>query len=69
MVAGQGMVGCGNYGIPILDTTADRVRLFYFPIADLQGTDNFDTVVACVKQKGWRGCTQHATLWLNQTLA
>jgi hypothetical protein len=71
MVAGQGMEGCGNYGIPILDTTADLVRMFYFPIADVndKGMDNYDAVMACVQQKGWRGCTeQHAVLWLNQSL-
>jgi hypothetical protein len=27
MVAGQGMEGCANYGIPILDTTGGRVRV------------------------------------------
>ena len=32
MVAGQGMEGCGNYGIPIIDTTEGRVRVWHFEI-------------------------------------
>ena len=31
--------------------------------------DTFDAVHGCVSAHGWRNCTQHAELWLNQTLA
>ena len=34
MVAGQGMSGCGNYGIPLLDTTEERIRMWYFPVVE-----------------------------------
>lgn len=27
-VAGQGMEGCGNYGVPVLDTTEQRIRIW-----------------------------------------
>lgn len=42
MVAGQGMSdtgypggGCRNYGIPVVDSTGGRLRMWYFPVADL----------------------------------
>eukprot|EP00391_Amoebophrya_sp_Ameob2_P013607 CAMPEP_0178982594 /NCGR_PEP_ID=MMETSP0795-20121207/585_1 /TAXON_ID=88552 /ORGANISM="Amoebophrya sp., Strain Ameob2" /LENGTH=717 /DNA_ID=CAMNT_0020673261 /DNA_START=135 /DNA_END=2288 /DNA_ORIENTATION=- len=35
MVAGWGMHGCGNYGVPVFDTTGGRWRVFYFPLVDL----------------------------------
>jgi len=65
MVAGFGMGGCGNYGIPILDTTQERVRMWYF---DTSSTDLYNSVQACVQAKGWRSCTEHATLWLDSSL-
>ena len=47
MVAGQGMEGCGNYGVPIIDSTEGRLRMWYFPIVDTPGFDKlralFDT--------------------------
>jgi len=75
MVAGQGMEadGCrggANYGIPVLDTANERARFWYFAIAEAsnRSVDNYDVVLACVQAKGWRGCTEHATLWLDQPL-
>jgi hypothetical protein len=65
-VAGFGMEGCGNYGVPILDTTEDRVRFWYF---DTSTNDLYDAAVSCVKQAGWRRCTHLATLWLDQPVA
>lgn len=62
-VAGFGMEGCGNYGIPIVDTTADRVRMWYF---DTSSDSLFESVTNCVQNRGWRNCTDHATLWLDQ---
>ena len=35
MVAGQGMEGCGNYGMPIVDTTGGRVRVWHFESAKM----------------------------------
>merc|ERR1712060_799721 len=59
-VAGFGMEGCGNYGIPIIDTHAGRVRFWYF---DTSSDELYEAVMKCVTAKGWRGCTSLATLW------
>jgi hypothetical protein len=63
MVAGQGMGGCGNFGIPILDTTGGRTRMLYF---DTSTDAKYDAVMACVPSKGWRACTELADIWLDQ---
>jgi len=65
-VAGFGMEGCGNYGIPVLDTTAGHVRFWYF---DTSTDELYRSVLDCVEQKGWRQCTSMATLWLDQPIA
>jgi hypothetical protein len=64
-VAGFGMAGCGNYGVPILDTTNGRVRIWYF---DTSTDYLFSEVIECVKRNGWKQCTNRATLWLDQPL-
>ncbi|KAG8467734.1 hypothetical protein KFE25_006786 [Diacronema lutheri] len=74
MVAGQGMEGCGTWGLPVLDTTAELVRVWYFPIvldpsepsALIDG--RYERVLECARAAGWRACTHLATLWLNQSL-
>eukprot|EP00448_Togula_jolla_P000430 CAMPEP_0170614856 /NCGR_PEP_ID=MMETSP0224-20130122/25027_1 /TAXON_ID=285029 /ORGANISM="Togula jolla, Strain CCCM 725" /LENGTH=420 /DNA_ID=CAMNT_0010940549 /DNA_START=240 /DNA_END=1502 /DNA_ORIENTATION=- len=64
-VAGFGMEGCGDYGVPILDTTSGRARIWYFNTA----TDElYNAVLSCVKLKGWRECTSLATLWMDQPI-
>jgi hypothetical protein len=70
MVAGQGMEGCGNFGIPIIDTTEDRVRFWHFEIVSKEGKDNYDAIMQCVQSKpnGWRDCTDLAESWLDQPL-
>jgi len=68
MVAGQGMEGCGNYGIPVIDTTESRVRVWYFDVYSLSGQDNYDVLKECLLVRGWRRCTMYATLWLDQAL-
>mmetsp|Transcript_25109 Transcript_25109/g.66745 ORF Transcript_25109/g.66745 Transcript_25109/m.66745 type:complete len:166 (+) Transcript_25109:2-499(+) len=65
-VAGFGMEGCGNFGMPIIDTTEGRVRFWYF---DTSSDDMFNKTIACVTQKGWRSCTSLATSWLDQPIA
>merc|ERR1711918_331645 len=54
MVAGQGMEGCGNYGIPVLDTTG--VRVYHFEVHSKSGQDHYDEIMACVVPNGWRAC-------------
>lgn len=45
MVGGMGMsdTDCGGYfGIPVFDTTKDnKLRVFYYPIADYTGVNNY----------------------------
>jgi len=71
-VAGYGMPGDGsngcdgnNFGIPVLDTTDGRARWWYF---DTSTDELYDQVITCVKNEGWRQCTENATLWMNVTL-
>eukprot|EP00929_Paragymnodinium_shiwhaense_P034022 TRINITY_DN1855_c0_g1_i2.p1 TRINITY_DN1855_c0_g1~~TRINITY_DN1855_c0_g1_i2.p1 ORF type:complete len:476 (-),score=46.35 TRINITY_DN1855_c0_g1_i2:654-2081(-) len=66
MVAGQGMEGCSNFGIPVVDTTAGRTRVIYF---DTSTHEKYDTVLTCVQAKGWRACESLATVWLDQKRA
>ena len=68
MIAGQGMEGCGNFGVPVLDSTENRLRLYYFPIVAKDGTDTYDAVSSCVISKGWRACLSLAETWLDQTI-
>eukprot|EP01063_Lacrimia_lanifica_P014172 TRINITY_DN20813_c0_g1_i1.p1 TRINITY_DN20813_c0_g1~~TRINITY_DN20813_c0_g1_i1.p1 ORF type:complete len:522 (+),score=168.85 TRINITY_DN20813_c0_g1_i1:53-1618(+) len=68
MVAGQGMEGCGNYGVPVVDSTAGRFRIHYFPVVARNGTDTYDEVTSCVAAKGWRGCLSMAETWLDQKI-
>jgi len=82
MVAGQGMYedDCMNYGVPVVDSTGGRLRMWYFPIVSsheradgsargaAELDDTYDEVHGCVANKGWRACTHFATLWLDQPL-
>jgi hypothetical protein len=65
-VAGFGMEGCNNFGMPLVDTTEDRVRFWYF---DTSSDGLYENVTTCVQSKGWRGCTDLATLWLDEPIA
>eukprot|EP00038_Savillea_parva_P010735 m.192410 g.192410 ORF g.192410 m.192410 type:complete len:573 (-) comp18633_c0_seq1:255-1973(-) len=69
MVAGQGMEGCGNYGMPIVDTTEGRVRVYHFEIVAKNGTDSYDATMSCLSQSAtWRNCTHLADVWLDQPI-
>ena len=68
MVAGMGMEGCGNYGVPVLDTTGGNVTFWYFSVVDEDGTDTYEAVHDCVSTRGWRQCTHLAVKWLEQPL-
>eukprot|EP01065_Artemidia_motanka_P048451 TRINITY_DN779_c0_g1_i2.p2 TRINITY_DN779_c0_g1~~TRINITY_DN779_c0_g1_i2.p2 ORF type:complete len:482 (+),score=191.85 TRINITY_DN779_c0_g1_i2:64-1509(+) len=68
MVAGQGMSGCGNFGFPIIDTTENRFRVYHFEVYSKDGKDTYAEKLACIKEKGWRGCTAMADVWIDQAL-
>jgi len=65
MVAGFGMGGCGNFGMPIIDTTEGRLRFWYF---DTSNKAKYDAAVACAQEKGWRQCLDLATSWLDEAI-
>ena len=52
--------------MPLMDTTGGRVRFWYF---DTSSDELYDEVLRCVRSQGWRKCTLHATLWLDQPVA
>mmetsp|Transcript_73808 Transcript_73808/g.175700 ORF Transcript_73808/g.175700 Transcript_73808/m.175700 type:complete len:507 (+) Transcript_73808:93-1613(+) len=65
-VAGFGMDGgCGNFGAPVVDTTGNHFRFWYF---DMSSDDKYMNVMNCVRKQGWRSCTSMATLWIDQPL-
>jgi len=68
MAGGQGMTGCGNYGFPILDTTMNRVRVWYFEFVTIDGADVYDEKYKCISENGWRQCLHLAEIWLDQPL-
>jgi len=65
MTAGFGMSDCQEFGMPILDTTENLLRLWYFDTASVHKKD---MVVDCVSTVGWRQCTHLARLWMKQPL-
>eukprot|EP00760_Papus_ankaliazontas_P012338 PhM_4_TR15255/c1_g1_i3/m.8484 len=70
MTAGQGMEGCGNFGLPVVDTHNDRLEVLYYPIADFwHGVKNYDQLHDCVSQHGLSGCKHLATVWYNASLS
>lgn len=70
MVAGQGMEGCGNFGVPMVDTKPDgRVEVVYYEVQSVKSsTDRYDDISKCFATKGIGACQDLGTVWLNQTL-
>ena len=75
MVAGQGMEGCANFGVPILETTETtqdekgRVELIYYNVQDYhEGSDRYDEILKCFEENGVKGCKDLGTVWLNQSI-
>lgn len=64
MVAGQGMQGCGNYGVPVFDTSEGRNRVYYF---DTSTDMKYMAVLSCVGTLGWRNCLFLADTWLDES--
>jgi len=71
MLAGQGMSGCGNFGVPVVDTLTHpgRLLLMYFPINDDSGLNQYTVVNDCVSQKGYTACLGFAKTFLNVSIA
>lgn len=71
MVGAQGMsdAQCGGaFGIPVVDTTEGRFRVYYFPLAQADQFDNSEEILACIQQHGVSGCYQLATVWADVPL-
>lgn len=68
MVGGQGMgdaTACGgSFGIPVVDTTGGSFKVYFFPIAQANAFDNYDTVLNCIKSSGVSKCYHLATQWV-----
>jgi hypothetical protein len=67
MVGAMGMgpsIKCSDdFGIPVLDTTDDHFKLYYFPISKLNGYDNYDVTLSCFQEHGVSGCYHLADVW------
>lgn len=62
MVAGQGMSGCHNFGIPVFDTANDRIKINYFP---LDNQTLWDNAYNCISEKGYSNCLEYSESWLD----
>ncbi|CAE7817423.1 desi1 [Symbiodinium microadriaticum] len=72
MVGGQGMsdTHCGgDFGIPVLDTTGGRLKVYFFPIQQHRGYTYYQDTLQCIKNNGISGCYNMATLWADVPLS
>lgn len=72
MIGAQGMYdsSCtGQFGFNVVDTSDDKFKVYYFPIAELDSFDNYDEILSCLKSKGVSGCYDLATLWSSTPLS
>merc|ERR1712048_181086 len=69
MVGANGMSGCGDFGLPILDTRNGTETLWYFKLGSNYGqrVNNWDEVLSCIESKGFSACTQYADKWMTQS--
>ena len=76
MLAGQGMAGsCGNFGIPVLDTTGNRMKLLYYPLVEPDDKGNStkqdertEAILSCFGNGDMGRCEHLAERWLDQPL-
>ena len=53
-----------QYGFLYLDSSNNRVRLYYFEVAS-ETSDQYDELIACVLKGGLSSCTNMAQTWLD----
>ena len=76
MLGGFGMMGtlnCGNFGLPIVDTTGGHIRVLYFPIQNThtssdQAEANFNNLTSCITDHGFGGCEHLAEVWMDDRI-
>jgi len=69
MVGSFGMSGCGDFGLPIMDTRNAQAVLYYFKLGEGGArVSNWDAIMNCIKSNGLSGCTQYAEKWMEQSL-
>jgi len=69
MLGAWGFDGCGDFGIPLLDTRNDQAILWYFEMGS-GGHKNslFDTILKCLEAHGLDGCKHMASPWFTVDL-
>eukprot|EP00929_Paragymnodinium_shiwhaense_P012402 TRINITY_DN11956_c0_g1_i2.p1 TRINITY_DN11956_c0_g1~~TRINITY_DN11956_c0_g1_i2.p1 ORF type:complete len:487 (-),score=69.27 TRINITY_DN11956_c0_g1_i2:555-2015(-) len=68
-VGAFGFEGCGQYGVPILDTRGGRATLYYYPLG--QGgkfLPQAEEIMQCLEKEGHSGCTRYAQKWLDESI-
>lgn len=59
----------GAFGIPIIDTRNNQLKLHYFEMAaNEQRNENFDAIVSCLESNGLDACLHYATTWWDESL-
>mmetsp|Transcript_91044 Transcript_91044/g.208645 ORF Transcript_91044/g.208645 Transcript_91044/m.208645 type:complete len:607 (-) Transcript_91044:393-2213(-) len=70
MLGAFGMSGCGQFGLPVLDTRNNRAKLYYFKMGTGgQREGQFQAVLDCLDASGFDGCLQYADTWMDVALA
>ena len=46
-----------------VDSTGGNFKVYYFPIQNEAGLDNYETLKNCFTTYGISGCYNYATLW------
>jgi len=63
MIGGSGMSDCGQWGFEYLDSSDDRLRLYYFELEATGKASRADEVFECIKSFGLPSCTHLSQLW------
>lgn len=60
------------FGFNVIDTTDDKVTVYYFNINEgtsgANKVDNYAAILSCIQAKGVSGCYDLAQVWASQTL-
>lgn len=69
MVGSFGMTGCGDFGIPIMDTRDGQAVLYYFLLgSNGRRNSKWSAIMDCFKSSGFSACKHYAQQWMQQDL-